>query len=869
MASGKKQGFLVIKNWIQNNQITFINTSATIVLIIIVIVFLLRQATDLQQQTAEESLENAAGKIATEVQTYFVTQYNTVQNIWQTMEDFEDIAPEQRRSILSNALNSGLKASDSLMNVFSIWNPNELDDMDASFANTENNDETGQYIGGYTRERGWQEQKIFPDYRFVLNQQYEEYFGYLLEIVSEPRSGVGHQGWQTQEEFKNLVAGQKSVWVVDFQIPVKDKTSTMANIKINGVIGATIKLEPLQILSEKTKPYHGSGLIFVCSNDGTIVAHKEPEMRGTKLFASEIENSPFSAADLGRIQETIRGSLEKMEPKRLITKSDLIVSYPFRATSTMARTRTNNARDNPPWALVTIVPLDTVLATINRLLKYSILFTIGAGIAMGFVVLGTSKSLTQKAKNLQHSLEQSTTMQDNLKYGLFLFDQKFIIQGAYSKALENILAVSDLKGKNFIELINSSIKETEQQGVMDYFEMVFKNAFDKEMLEGINPINEFTYVSTETNEVKSLRTGFVLAEQGKSAYILGTMEDITAEKELQKQLREAESHRENEMRSLFQVIQLDPRVLSDFVVDAEYEFERINEILKDKKQLRQGVLVEMYQSIHAIKSNALILNLEDFSGRLHKLESSIKELRERHKDVIPFDDFLTLVLELNDAMREIDKLKDTVLKIENFRNVSGGGDKNQEQYVLVETLSQVCKKTQDALDKKARFVVEEIDDVVLDYGPRRVIKEVLTQLVRNAVYHAIELPEKRESLGKEPEGEIRLSMIHRNGQIIIKLTDNGGGIDFGKIRKTALAAKLVRSADEANNKNYLLKALFSPGFSTLDSADVHAGRGVGLSLVKDRVKDLHGNITVTTGTGRGTTFTITLPLELPVASNAS
>jgi two-component system chemotaxis sensor kinase CheA len=220
-------------------------------------------------------------------------------------------------------------------------------------------------------------------------------------------------------------------------------------------------------------------------------------------------------------------------------------------------------------------------------------------------------------------------------------------------------------------------------------------------------------------------------------------------------------------------------------------------------------------------------------------------------------------------MKELDQLKATVSKIENFRTISDR-EKSQDHYVLVETLTRVCNKSQTALDKKVRFVVEGIDDVVLEYGPRRVIKEVLTQLVRNAVYHGIERPDERTPLGKEPEGEIRLSIRYRDNQIIIKLTDNGGGIDFGRIRQTAEELNLVHNKNEANDKNFLLKTLFAPGFSTLGQADFYAGRGMGLSLVKDRIKDLHGNIAVSTTKGKGTTFTITIPLELRVtADNAS
>jgi len=161
-------------------------------------------------------------------------------------------------------------------------------------------------------------------------------------------------------------------------------------------------------------------------------------------------------------------------------------------------------------------------------------------------------------------------------------------------------------------------------------------------------------------------------------------------------------------------------------------------------------------------------------------------------------------------------------------------------------------------------VVEAIDEEALDYGPRRVMKEVLTQLVRNAVYHGIEMPDERISLGKEPEGEIGVSLRYRDYSIIIKLNDNGRGLDFDRIRKFAKDFNLFRNPDDANDKNFLLQLLFLPGFSTLGTADLHGGRGMGLSLVRDRLKEIHGTIKVSTLPGKGTTFIISIPVKKPM-----
>jgi len=767
-----------------------------------------------------------------------------------------------------------------------------MDGLDDLYANTEGYDETGNYITGFTRERGWIEQRTFGENRFALDLDFESNYGYVIEQIGDLRP-MTMPGMRMNQ----LV----DTWAIDIWIPITNRESDVGIFSstpkenVIGILGATVNLQSIQSLAEGRKPLE-TGHIIICSNDGTVIGHPDGAMRGRHLesvfqeiitdtgevlalppageaawFDVKVEDTPAkpsSKSVSNQLWESVSVSISTMEPEVLHTAGDLIVIIPIRTTSSTTAAFTYNSMLTPPWALITVVPMSTIMAPINALMRFSILFIIGAGILMVFVLLGTSRSLTQQAKRLRQGLEQASTMQDNLKYGLFLMDKNLIIQGAYSKALERIMGVSNLEGKSLLDLFTASIKDSQKQGLADYFEMVFKNAFDRDMLEDINPINEFSYVSIETSEAKSLRTSFTLTERGRAgAYILGTMEDITAEKELQKQLAEAESIRENEMRSLFQVIQLDPRVLSDFVADAEYEFDRINEMLKNRDQVPHEVLVEMYQAVHAIKSNALILNLESFSDRLHKLESSVRDLQEKPDEVILFDEFLGLVLELNDAMREVDRLKATVSKIENFKNVSGG-DKNQDRYVLVETLIRVCNKTRVALNKKVRLVVDGIDDVVLEYGPRRAIKEVLTQLVRNAVYHGIETPEIREPRGKDAEGEIRLSMKYRDNQIVIRLADDGQGVDFNRVRKAALESKMVSNSKMANDKNYLLKAIFAAGFSTLDKADLHGGRGVGLSLVKDRVKDLHGNISVTTSPGKGTVFTITIPMELPVV-NAS
>ena len=96
-------------------------------------------------------------------------------------------------------------------------------------------------------------------------------------------------------------------------------------------------------------------------------------------------------------------------------------------------------------------------------------------------------------------------------------------------------------------------------------------------------------------------------------------------------------------------------------------------------------------------------------------------------------------------------------------------------------------------------------------------------------------------------------------QIIIKLTDDGGGLNYKKIAEKALENNLIRKED-ADNKDTLIKIIFTPGFSTAETEGVHAGRGIGLNLVRDRIKEVNGSIKVRSEINKGTVFSITIPV---------
>ena len=165
------------------------------------------------------------------------------------------------------------------------------------------------------------------------------------------------------------------------------------------------------------------------------------------------------------------------------------------------------------------------------------------------------------------------------------------------------------------------------------------------------------------------------------------------------------------------------------------------------------------------------------------------------------------------------------------------------------------------MGKRARLTIAKVDPRAIEHGPRRAIKEVLMQLVRNSMTHGIEKPEERLARGKEEEGCITLTIDMVKDRIEIKLSDDGNGLDFDAIRKKAVELSLVGDEAELQDKSSVLKILFAPGFSTTEKAGMHSGRGVGLNLVKERVKELKGTIKLQSEDGKGTVFIISIPPE--------
>jgi two-component system chemotaxis sensor kinase CheA len=487
----------------------------------------------------------------------------------------------------------------------------------------------------------------------------------------------------------------------------------------------------------------------------------------------------------------------------------------------------------------------------------------GAGVFFSVYILLTLITITsefirgekeeevhQLTLDLQQERDELTTMRDNINIGICMIDQSFIIQPYYSQSLEDILSHSNLAGISILDIFIDSITIQERTILKDYFSLVFSMTHNTKLLEEINPLHELEYTSTETKAKRILSCTFNCIQRQNENLLLCAIYDITEQTKTARQLQEESDKRQTEMKVLFEIIQIEPPVFDDFIEDTDYQCNRLNAVLKRNDLPMKDIMLSFYQSIHAIKSNAAILGLEGFAEKCHLLEDEIKE--NFNQSEIKFDILLHFTMELEKLLVERDKLERTVDKITSFRK------KSSSESIFIVSVRKAIERIAEETGKQAILVAENIDEDVITSNLRHILKEIVLQLARNAVFHGIEDPETRISHKKESIGTITLSIKKIRDLIEIVFADDGKGINLHAIKKKALKEKFI-SLDADDNQ--ILSAIFLPTLSTLDDENMNAGRGIGLSLVADRLKEINGTVSISTEEGFGTTFTMHIPFN--------
>ena len=305
--------------------------------------------------------------------------------------------------------------------------------------------------------------------------------------------------------------------------------------------------------------------------------------------------------------------------------------------------------------------------------------------------------------------------------------------------------------------------------------------------------------------------------------------------------------------------------------------------------------VSIYRSRMEQQTNAFRYNLQELDDTVDRLREQLRKFEMEAEAQIQYrsedsfsqanEDFDPLELDRFTQMQQLSRgMMESLNDLDSLRAILSGLTRESETLLVQQSrvntelqeglmrtrmvpfnsqanrLRRIVRQTSEELGKKAELHLtgdeSEIDRTVLER-----MLPALEHMLRNAVAHGIETPDERKQVAKSEMGQINLDLSREGADIVLTLSDDGRGMDLAAIQQKAIEKGKLR-ADSHITREILFDIIMESGFSTADEVTQISGRGVGMDVVNNEIKQLGGLLKIDTEQGSGTCFTISLPLTL-------
>jgi chemosensory pili system protein ChpA (sensor histidine kinase/response regulator) len=289
-------------------------------------------------------------------------------------------------------------------------------------------------------------------------------------------------------------------------------------------------------------------------------------------------------------------------------------------------------------------------------------------------------------------------------------------------------------------------------------------------------------------------------------------------------------------------------------------------------------LVEFDQTVDRLKEQLRKLEIETEAQILSRFQREAEEMDESF-DPLELDRFSQLqqlsralaesvsdLVSIQNLLDDLTRQSETLLLQQSRVNSDLQEGLMRTRMVpfdsLVPRLRRILRQSTNEMKKKAQLRVEgaqgEMDRTVLER-----ITAPLEHMLRNAVAHGLEKPAARKKAGKSEEGSIKMTISREATEVVIKVADDGAGIDAAQVRKKAIERGLLKEDAELSERD-TFEFILQSGFSTATEVSKLAGRGVGMDVVASEIKQLGGSLDIASTKGEGSLFTVRLPFTLAV-----
>lgn len=467
---------------------------------------------------------------------------------------------------------------------------------------------------------------------------------------------------------------------------------------------------------------------------------------------------------------------------------------------------------------------------------------------------------TRYRENLELAKNETDNILKNVEEGLFLINKEYVIASQYSSILETILGEKEIANKNLVSVLNKKIDKETLELLNDYLEMLFDKNLVFEMVHGLNPLVEIkTNIKGKT---KYLTFNFkrILDSEGKIDQLIATVNDVTREIELAQSLEEEKAESKRSLEWLLLILNVEPSLLEEFVDSYKEELYNIRYACEYLKSGNHEELLNAFaRSVHSLKGNASLLEISFLVSILHSVEDFLQPLKLKSK---LNDSEINLVEEnaeyIGKMYEELLKLIDQIKGINQKLNST----KRYDGTVFLKSLERLTRAMSYEYNKQVELDYSGFKVALIPEHHRLLVRDILVQMVRNSICHGIEDVSERVQSGKTEIGHLKVSGYEENNEYIMIFEDDGQGIRSEKLaRHLTLAGKRTEEEVSGLNESELYNSIFLPGVSTAENMDVHAGRGVGMDIIKKKIEKIEGKILLATEPGKYTRFVVSIPYK--------
>lgn len=473
------------------------------------------------------------------------------------------------------------------------------------------------------------------------------------------------------------------------------------------------------------------------------------------------------------------------------------------------------------------------------------------------------RSLKKADTVVEAARRETGEIMSTVREGLFLVDDDLSIGSQHSHALEELLDQGDVGGASLQEVLSNLLPEEDVETTTDFIEQLFNPHVNENLVTDLNPLKR---VMVRRYDRKSglrreryLDFGFKRVREGDVIKrILVTVNDVTNEVLLEKQFEQEQEQNERQMGLFAAVVNSDADMLRSFVSDAREGLIKINGLVKTpgqtEREMRQS-LSTLKREAHSVKGESSAMKMGLFVDLSAQLEDKLNKMSTQSK--LSAKDFKSASAIVDELMGLQQNLESLLSKLAHI----AGNVVTRKPDALKNYLDSFCKDIARRNAKEIQLEVLGLDDYDLPREKKHAVRDIVTQMLRNAVVHGVERPGIREAAGKNRPGRIAICLQSKGkGMLTLSVEDDGSGIDFEKLRSSLVKIGL-RTAEQAKQmtKKQLARAMFELGATTADRAGEDAGRGLGMDVIKDRVRELEGKMNFATSWGKGTKFVVTFP----------